>query len=155
MKCRYCGSEIDNNAKFCTECGREVTTDSLKTSLYEYRRLRNKLYLFDDKSNFLNIYCKIMLAIFAIIFIVSLILKIEFIPIFAGIFMGIILLMLWANNREYKRVRIAVGRPLVIILPILMIQIILVSIFMYSTKAFDDSFFNTDVSVESSYEDGI
>ncbi len=72
-----------------------------------------------------------MMGILAVMFIMGLILKLTFLPIFSGIFMLIVLLMLWSNNRQAKRVRMAIGRPLIVIMPFLMIQLIVVSVFMY------------------------
>lgn len=157
MKCKYCGAEINEDVKFCTECGHEVlrkrsVIDPLP-ELDGYRRIRNKVYMFDEHSKPLNIYCFVMIAILAVVFIVGLILKIEFLLVFAGIFLGIMLLMLWANNRQAKRVRFAIGRPLVIILPILMIQVIIGTIFMYSTRnSFDDTFVNSGSEQLNTFE---
>ena len=97
-----------------------------------YRRVRNKLSLCDEHSKPLNIYCFVMMGILAVMFIMGFILKLEFLPIFSGFFMLIVLLMLWGNNRKSKRVRIEIGRPLVVIMPILIIMIIFASVLMYS-----------------------
>ena len=138
MKCKYCGAEINDNAKFCTECGQKVMRDRSFIDPFPeldgYRRVRNKIYMCDEHSKPLNIYCYVMLSILAVMFICGFIFKLEFLPIFAGIFMLIILLMLWANNRQTKRVRFAVGRPLIVIIPILIIQVIFASVFMYNMR---------------------
>lgn len=136
MKCKYCGAEISDNVKVCTECGEKIMRDRSiidpLPELDEYRRVRNKLISVDEHSKPLNIYCFVMLGILAVMFIMGFILKLEFLPIFSGFFMLIILLMLWGNNRKSKRVRIEIGRPLVVMLPVLVIMIIIASIFMYS-----------------------
>ena len=157
MKCRNCGAEIYDGAKFCTECGhalqRERTILDPLPELDGYRRVRNKILTFDEHSKPLNIYCFVMIALFAVIGLASLILRIPFVSVFAAILIGILLLMLWANNRKTKRVRFAVGRPLVVILPLLMIQLIFVTVFMYKTRdPFDDPFFNNSSVVESTVD---
>lgn len=145
MKCKYCGAELNDDVKFCTECGQKVMRDRTfldpLPELDEYRRVRNRLRFFDEHSKPLNIYCYVMLGILAVMFIAGFVLKLEFLPIFAGIFILITLLMLWSNNRESKRVRFAIGRPLVVIMPLLVIQIIFASVFMYSNRdSYDKSF---------------
>ena len=136
MKCKNCGAEISDNVKFCTECGHKVMRDRSFIDpfpeLDEYRRVRRKLISVDEHSKPLNIYCYVMLSILAVMFIMGFILKLEFLPIFSGFFMLIILLMLWGNNRQSKRVRIEIGRPLIVILPILVIMVIFASVFMYN-----------------------
>lgn len=158
MKCRNCGAEIYDGAKFCTECGhalqRERTILDPLPELDGYRRVRNKILMFDDHSKPLNIYCFVMIALFAVIGLASLILRIPFVSVFAAFLIVVLLLMLWANNRKTKRVRFAVGRPLVVILPLLMIQLIFVTVFIYRTQtSFDDPFFNSDSSVAESAAD--
>lgn len=125
---------------------RERTLLNPLPELDGYRSLRNKLTLFDENSKALNIYCYVMLGVLAVMFICGFIFKLEFLSIFAGIFILIVLLMLWSNNRQSKRVRFAIGRPLVIILPLLIIQIIFASVFMYNMS--NDSFFDSDIVTE-------
>ena len=135
MKCKYCGAEISDNATFCTECGHKVMRDRSFIDpfpeLDEYRRIRNKLISVNEHSKPLNIYCFVMLGILAVMFIMGFILKLEILPIFSGFFMLVVLLMLWGNNRQAKRVRIEIGRPLIVILPFLMILVTIASILMY------------------------
>ena len=135
MKCKYCGAEMSDNVKFCTECGHKVMRDRSFIDpfpeLDEYRRVRRKLISVDEHSKPLNIYCYVMLSILAVMFIMGFILKLEFLPIFSGFFILIVLLMLWGNNRQAKRVRIEIGRPLIVILPFLMILVTIASILMY------------------------
>lgn len=154
MKCKYCGTENSDDVKFCTECGQKMMRDRTVLDpfpeLDEYRRVRNKITLFDEHSKPLNIYCFVMIGILAVMFICGFIFKLEFLPIFSGIFILIILLMLWANNRQSKRVRFAIGRPLVVILPILIIQLIFVSVFMYNTReSYDDASTDSDYAAEA------
>ena len=136
MKCKYCGAEINSDVKFCTECGQKVMRERSiidpLPELDEYRRIRNKLTLVDEHSKPLNIYCYVLLGILAVMFIMGFILKLEFLPIFSGFLILIVLLMLWANNRKSKRVRFAIGRPLLVILPFIIIMLIFASVFMYS-----------------------
>lgn len=157
MKCKYCGAEINDNVKFCTECGQKVMRERSiidpLPELDEFRRVRNRIYTVDEHSKPLNIYCYVMLGILAVMFICGFIFKLEFLPIFAGIIMLIILLMLWANNREAKRVRFAVGRPLLVIIPILIIQVIFASVFMYNTREAEEAYINSDTSIETVYEE--
>ena len=138
MKCKYCGAEISDGSKFCTECGQKMMRDRTVLDplpeLDEFRRVRNKLYNVDEHSKPLNIYCYVMLGILAVMFISGFIFKLEFLPIFAGFFILIVLLMLWGNNRQSKRVKIAIGRPLIVILPVLIIMVIFASVFMYSFR---------------------
>ena len=138
MKCKNCGAEISDNVKFCTECGQKVMRDRSLIDplpeLDEFRRVRNKIITIDEHSKPLNIYCYVMLSILAVMFICGFIFKLAFLPIFSGFFILIVLLMLWGNNRQSKRVRIAIGRPLVVMLPILVIMLIAVSVFMYSMQ---------------------
>ena len=138
MKCKHCGAEISDNVKFCTECGQKVMRDRSfidpLPELDEYRRVRNRIISVDEHSKPLNIYCFVMLGILAVMFIMGFILKLEFLPIFSGFFILIVLLMLWGNNRQSKRVRIAIGRPLVVILPVLVIMLIFISVFMYNMQ---------------------
>ena len=135
MKCKNCGAEIGDNVKFCTECGQKVMRDRSIIDpfpeLDEYRRLRNKIVSVNEHSKPLNIYCYVMLGILAVMFIMCFILKLEFLPIFSGFFILTVLLMLWGNNRQAKRVRIEIGRPLVVLLPILVIMVIVASVFTY------------------------
>lgn len=135
MKCKYCGAEINDNVKFCTECGQKVMRDRSLIDplpeLDEFRRMRNKLVFVDEHSKPLNIYCYVMLSILAVMFICGFIFRLEFLPIFSGFFILIVLLMLWGNNRQSKKVRIAIGRPIIVILPVLVIMIIFASILMY------------------------
>ena len=138
MKCKYCGAEISDNVKFCTECGQKVMRDRSFIDpfpeLDEYRRVRNRIYTVDEHSKPLNIYCYVMLSILAIMFVCGFIFKLEFLPVFAGIFMLVVLLMFWANNRQAKRVRFAVPRLLLVFIPIFIIQVIAVSVFMYNMQ---------------------
>lgn len=164
MKCQYCGSEIDNNAKFCTECGKEVKRERTFLDpfpeLDEYRRTRNKFLYVDEKSKPMNIYCLVMIAILVVIMIASFVLKVDFVPILAIIFIVIMLLFLLANNRPGKKIRFAIGRPLLFIFPVLVIQLIVVTVFSYTVRknSFDDSFFDTgnfesDTIIEELEED--
>ena len=138
MKCKNCGAEIGDNTKFCTECGQKVMRDRSfidpLPELDEFRRVRNKIITVDEHSKPLNIYCYVMLSILAVMFICGFIFGLEFLPIFSGFFILIVLLMLWGNNRQSKRVRIAIGRPLVVILPVLVIMLIFISVFMYNMQ---------------------
>lgn len=157
MKCKYCGAEIMDSAKFCTECGKKIMRDRTFIDpfpeLDEYRRVRNRIYTVDEHSKPLNIYCYVMLGILAIMCICGFIFKLEFLPIFSGIFMLIILFMLWANNRESKRIRFAIGRIHLVIIPFIIIQVIVASVFTYNTRKAGESFFNSNNSIESIYEE--
>lgn len=157
MKCKYCGTENNDNVKFCTECGKKVMRERSLIDplpeLDEYRRIRNKIYNVNEHSKPLNIYCFVLLGILAVMFICGFIFKLEFLPIFAGFFILVVLLMLWANNRQAKRVRIDVGRPLLVLLPLLIIMVIFASVFTYRTRNYYDSYLNSDNSIESIYEE--
>ena len=135
MKCKYCGAELSDGSKFCTECGQKMMRDRSVIDpfpeLDEFRRFRNKLISVNEHSKPLNIYCFVMIGILAVMFIMGFILKLEILPIFSGFFMLVVLLMLWGNNRQAKRVRIEIGRPLIVILPFLMILVTIASILMY------------------------
>lgn len=117
MKCKYCGAEISDNVKICTECGHKVMRERSFIDpfpeLDEYRRIRNRIFMVDEHSKPLNIYCYVMTAILIVILAVSLILKVKFLPITALVFIGILLLMLWANNRVAGRIRFGIVRILV------------------------------------------
>ena len=136
MVCKHCGATLEDGVKFCTECGQKVMRERSiidpLPELDEFRRVRNRIYTVDEHSKPLNIYCYVMLSILAVMFICGFIFSLDFLPIFSGFFILIVLLMLWGNNRQSKRVRIAIGRPLVVILPVLVIMLIAISVFMYS-----------------------
>lgn len=157
MKCKNCGTENKDGVKFCSECGhemiRERTLIDPLPELDEFRRVRNKIYLIDEHSKPLNIYCYVMIGICAIAFIAGLISKVVFLPIFTGFFIVVLLLMLWANNRETKRVRFAVGRPLIVILPVLLIFVIFAAIFSHRTdSSYYDDYLNGVYDDEKSDE---
>lgn len=154
MKCKHCGAETADGSKFCTECGQKVMRERTFydpfPELDEYRRIRNKIFLFDEHSKALNIYCFVMMSILTVMIICGFIFKLDFLSSLAGIFMVFILLMLWANNRQAKRIRFAIARPLVVIMPLFIIMTIYASVFMGSAESsFDDSFGNSDIIQES------
>lgn len=123
MKCNYCGAEINNGSKFCTECGHEVQRErTILDPLPEldgYRRLRNKMYFFDDKSDFFSKFSVVMIAILAIFALACFIMKVQFIPFFAIGLIALLLLLRFANNHPGKYVKFEVGRSIVVIIPFL------------------------------------
>ena len=141
MKCKYCGAEISDNVKICTECGHKVMRERSFIDpfpeLDEYRRIRNRIFMVDEHSKPLNIYCYVMTAILIVILAVSLILKVKFLPITALFFIGILLLMLWANNRVAGRIRFGIARILVVAIPVLTVQAIVMTLFMSGTVLID------------------
>lgn len=156
MKCKYCGAEISDNATFCTECGHKVMRDRSFIDpfpeLDKFRRIRNRILMVDEHSKPLNIYCYVMTAILVIILAVSLILKVKFLPITALVFIGILLLMLWANNRVAGRIRFGIARILVVAIPVLTVQAIVMSLFMsgtdnsFNAPFLDNDFFKTSIA---------
>ena len=150
MKCKHCGCEIENGAKFCAECGQKIQRKRSIIDpfpeLDEYRRIRNRIYMVDEHSKPLNIYCYVMIAILVVVLVVSLILKVKFLPITSLFFIGVLLLMLWANNRDAGRIRFGIARILVLAIPILTVQAIVMSLFMSGTdNSFNAPFFDNDL----------
>lgn len=150
MKCKYCGAEISDNVKFCTECGHKVMRNRSFVDpfpeLDEYRRIRNRIYMVDEHSKPLNIYCYIMMTILVVVLAVSLILKVKFLAITALSFIGVLLLMLWANNRDAVRIRFGIARILVFAIPVLTVQAIVMSLFMSGTdNSFNVPFMDNDL----------
>ena len=149
MKCKYCGAEISDNVKFCTECGQKIQRKRSIIDpfpeLDEFRRIRNRIYMVDEHSKPLNIYCYVMIVILVVALVVSLILKVKFLSVTALFFIGVLLLMLWANNRNAGKIRFGIVRILVVAIPILTIQAIVMAMFMSGTdNSFNSTFFEKD-----------
>lgn len=101
-----------------------MDNNEIKEAVTEAIKIRNKIQNVDEKSEPLKKYCKVSMILMGVVAIAGLCTKIWGVAILAGLLVPIFALMLWANNREHKKVRVDVGRGLPVMLGMIQVMII-------------------------------
>lgn len=104
--------------------GKKMDNNEIKEAVTEAIKIRNKIQNVDEKSEPLKKYCKVSMILMGVVAIAGLCIQSWGVAILAGLLIPIFALMLWANNREHKKVRIDVGRGLPVMMGMIQVMII-------------------------------
>lgn len=125
----------------------------IRETIAEVYRVRDQIEYIGDKSKPFKVYCIVSMSLMGVLTIAALCTRIFGVAILSFILLLIIALLLWANNRDYKKVRFAVGRRLPIIIGMLQSMVIFAFVAMFSFQMMHGgmNFFDEELDYPGTY----